>query len=71
MNTTEVNNLISLMSNAAFEISAGILIDIHSVEYEISTTCNNKDITKHCINVLNSLIRTKEDLSFEKSINNV
>lgn len=29
------------MSNAAFEISAGILIDIHSVEYEISTTCNN------------------------------
>lgn len=59
------------MSNAAFEISAGILIDMRNVEYEISTMCNNKDITEHCISVLNSLIRTKEDLSFEKSINNV
>lgn len=67
MNITKVNDLISLISNAAFEISAGILIDIHNVEYEISTLCNNKDITEHCIDVLNSLIRAKEDLSFEKS----
>lgn len=71
MDTTKLNNLISLMSNAAFEISAGILIDMRNVEYEISTMCNNKDITEHCISVLSSLIRTKEDLSFEKSINNV
>lgn len=68
MNTTEVNNLISLMSNAAFEISAGILIDMRNVEYEISTICNNKDITEHCIAVLSSLIRAKEDSSFEKSL---
>lgn len=55
------------MSNAAFEISAGILIDMRNVEYEISTMCNNKDITEHYISVLSSLIRAKEDLSFEKS----
>lgn len=47
MDTTKLNNPISLMSNAAFEISAGILIDMRNVEYEISTMCNNKDITDY------------------------
>lgn len=58
MTTKEINDLMSLIADTAFRITAGIIIDKAYIEYQLDQV-KDKDIREHGKNVINSLLSAK------------
>lgn len=58
MTTKEINDLMSLIADTAFRISAGIIIDKAYIEYQLDQV-EDKDIREHSKDVINSLLSAK------------
>lgn len=55
MSTKEINDLISVIADAAFSIGNNIIIDRASLEYQLCLV-KDKEVRDHAIDVINSLL---------------